>query len=514
MCQMYKLVLVVLAVLLPIISSCEPTEFLVNTYTKDEQAYPVSAMDNVGNFIIVWCGNNSSDSFGVFAQRYDNNGNSLGGEFQINTYMDNQQRWPSIAMAPNGNFVVTWYSIGQDGSVYGIYAQRLDSNGNKVGNEFQVNTYTDGLQWIPTVAMDDNENFVIAWQSQNQDGSGYGIFAQRYNNSGNPIGNEFQVNTYTNNNQLYPTSAMDSDGDFVIAWRSEEQVGEFSIFAQRYDNAGNPIGGEFRANTNTSGWQHNPSVVMDSIGNFIIVWQSAYQDGSGWGVYAQRYNNNGNPLGGEFQVNTYTNGSQQYPSIAMDDNGKFIITWGSEQDGYGYGIFAQKFDSNGNKVGNEFQVNTYTDYDQILPTVAINNDENFIIAWESPDQPNQDNWDIYAKHYPQTPPNAIDLEWFTAEPGFGCVILGWQTGTEIDNLGFYLVKTDNFLDFSLLNGSIIPAQGNAYSGSEYLYVDDKVMPGRVYHYWLVDVDVYGKYIIHGPTKVITYIEERQDNERK
>src|SRR5947208_2483985 len=88
-------------------------------------------------------------------------------------------------------------------------------------------------------------------------------------------------------------------------------------------------GPEARANTNTTAFQTSPAVAMDAGGNYVVVWQSFGQDGSGYGVYAQRYSSAGVPQGGEFRVNTYTTGSQFGPAVAMDAAGDFVITWGS-----------------------------------------------------------------------------------------------------------------------------------------------------------------------------------------
>ena len=67
------------------------------------------------------------------------------------------------------------------------------------------------------------------------------------------------------------------------------------------------------------------------------------------GIYGQLFNADGSTRGGEFLVNTYTLGHQQVSSVSMDDNGNFVVTWGSQnQDGSNYGVFAQMFDANGN----------------------------------------------------------------------------------------------------------------------------------------------------------------------
>ena len=74
---------------------------------------------------------------------------------------------------------------------------RALSSAVPVGSEFQVNTYTPNAQMFPEVASDADGDSVVVWQSLGQDGSGWGVYAQRYNNAGVAQGSEFQVNTYT-----------------------------------------------------------------------------------------------------------------------------------------------------------------------------------------------------------------------------------------------------------------------------------------------------------------------------
>src|SRR5690606_9020679 len=151
-------------------------------------------------------------NYGIYAQRYDSSGNEVGEEFQVNTYTTKNQVLPSVAMDSDGDFVITWHSFGQDGAGYGIYARRYDRLGNATGSEFKVNTYTTNIQSNPDVAMDSDGDFVITWHSFGQDGSVYGVYAQRYDSLGNAVGEEFRVNTYTTDHHLYPSVAMDSDG--------------------------------------------------------------------------------------------------------------------------------------------------------------------------------------------------------------------------------------------------------------------------------------------------------------
>ena len=138
---------------------------------------------------------------GVYGQRYDAGGNTVNGEFLINTETNDKQQAPSVAALAGGGFVVTWRSRYQDGDGNGIYAQQYDAGGIAVGSEFQVNTETADNQKGPSVAALQDGGFVIVWNSMLQDGDVDGVFGQRFDASGNPVGLEFQINTETTDGQ-------------------------------------------------------------------------------------------------------------------------------------------------------------------------------------------------------------------------------------------------------------------------------------------------------------------------
>ena len=231
-----------------------------------------------------------------------------GGEFQVNTYTTESQDSPSITALSNGGFVVAWASDDQDGSREGIYAQRYDADGVVQGGEFRVNTYTTSDQSHPSITALSDGGFVAAWESFGQDGSNYGIYAQRYDADGVPQRGEFRVNTYTNSRQDVPSITALSNGGFVVAWASNDPDG---IYAQRYDADGVVQGSEFKVNSHTSSpFQNYPSITALSNGGFVVTWMSSEQDASlGFvvsDIYAQRYDSNGVAQGGEFRVNTHT----------------------------------------------------------------------------------------------------------------------------------------------------------------------------------------------------------------
>ena len=274
------------------------------------------------------------------------------------------------------------------------------------GPEFRANSFTVGSQYDSATAMDAAGNFVIAWTSPDQDGSGSGIYAQRYNTAGTPQGGEFRVNDVTANNQAYPSVAMDDDGDFVIAWQSynlepiDTSYGHYywerpDIHARRYDSAGVAQGDEFQVNTTTTASQTVPSVAMDATGGFVIAWANA----AGSDVVARRYDASGAAQGDEFRVNTTTAQLQTNPAVAMDDDGDFVVAWQSGVYGYyqsEFDIYAQRFDAAGAAQGTEFHVDGDPYASQRDPAVAMDADGDFVIAWVNSIQYADD---VYARLY-------------------------------------------------------------------------------------------------------------------
>ena len=99
----------------------------------------------------------------------------IGTEFQINTFTSNNQGYPVTLGLSNGNLLVVWQSSYQDSSQQGIYAQLFQADGTKINSEIQVNTYTSNAQERAAIASLTNGGFIIVWGSNQQVASGYGI---------------------------------------------------------------------------------------------------------------------------------------------------------------------------------------------------------------------------------------------------------------------------------------------------------------------------------------------------
>lgn len=331
----------------------------------------------------------------------------VGGEVNVNSTTTGAQALPDIACDANGNYIIAWQSNGQDGDGNGIYAQRYNASGVAQGGEFRVNSFTTGEQTAPRVAMDADGDFIITWVSNEQDGNSTGIYAQRYNAAGVAQGSGFLVNTFTTGSQSSARIAADDLGNFVIAWNSDAQDGSnLGIYAQRYDNTGATVGGEFVVNTYTTGAQRLGDVAMDANGDFIVTWESDQTGGFDLDIYAQRFDSTGTMQGSEFRINAETNGAQFTSAVAMDDSGDFVVSWtgysvGGMLDGSGFGIYAQRFNATGMSQGAEFRVNAITTGNQAFSDISLDADGDFVVTWV--DVLNEgDGYGVYAQRYNAT----------------------------------------------------------------------------------------------------------------
>ena len=386
-------------------------EFQVNTYTNGYQGYSSITDLKDGGFVVTWTSEAQDDSSGsypkgVYGQRYDSSGNTVGSEFLVNTTVANQQGYPEITALDDGGFAIVWAAEQESNGTEGIYGQIFDASGSKVGSEFHVNTYTSSWQYGASIATLSSGGFVVTWQSNAQDGDSYGIYGQRYDNSNNPVGSEFQVSTTNAGRQEYAKVTSLSDGGFVVAWQDPGQDGNgMGVFGQKYNASGVKVGSEFKINTFTTGDQKVVSITSLVNGGFVASWSSENQDGDSWGVYGQRYDASGNALGSEFQINTTTSDSQTTQSgkelIALADGG-FVAAWASNlQDGSDYGIYGQRFDASGAKVGSEFLINTTTSNEQSFAALTSLTNGGFVAAWNSKGQ-DGDDYGVYAQRFSST----------------------------------------------------------------------------------------------------------------
>ena len=362
---------------------------LLDYETQPSATLTIRATDTFGNsFDKVF---NMTLQDAVIENRY-----VAGDETLANSSIANNQQLSTMTAISGNRYVIAWTDSSGviDTSSNGIKAQILDANGNKVGNEFQVNTQTLNSQDNPAIASLGSGGFVVTWTDNSATGgdtSSSGIKGQMYDANGNAVGSEFLVNATTVNAQKNAAVSGLSNGGFVVTWNDASLLGGdasvSSVKAQIFDAAGNKVAGEFLVNTSTNNRQDTPVVTGLTNGGFVVSWDdsSGVGDTSKDGIKAQIFDATGNKVGGEFLVNTQTASNQQAETITALANGGFVIAWADASnqggDSDNFGIKMQIYDASGNKVGGETLVNTTTAGPQIAPSVTALSTGGFAVSW-------------------------------------------------------------------------------------------------------------------------------------
>jgi Ca2+-binding RTX toxin-like protein len=318
------------------------------------------------------------------AQRYDSSGTELGQEITLYDATSHGAIQSSIARLKNGDIIVTWQGFGGNTEGGDIFKKRFNSHWESIDKETPVNTTKDWIQRFPSVATLEHGGYIIAWASQQQDRSGYGIYAQQYSQDDVPLGQEFRVNTWTLSDQSRPKVLALASGGFVVAWHSLGQDGDgWGVYLKRFDSFGNELSSDHPVNSTTKGDQQFHAITALSDGGWVVAWTSVGQDGFEGGIYAQRFNADGSRYGGEFQVNSTTRFNEVTPQVLGRPDGGFVVAWISNRTTPE--VHLQKLDATGSKIDEEITITTSPDEYALSGSLALANsaDGSLVVAWVS-----------------------------------------------------------------------------------------------------------------------------------
>ncbi len=256
-----------------------------------------------------------------------------------------------------------------------------------VGGELPVAQAPEVFQRTPATAGSQTGNFVVVWQRYSGGSNGWDLFGRIYGRNGVPLGSEFAVNATTAGCQMRPAVAADRSGNFVVVWESDGQDGSGrAVVARRFGSDGNALGGEILVNENTTGDQRSPVVARNPSGAFFVAWQSegTPPDGDGWGVFARGFDAAGTPASAETLVNTTAAGSQTVPAVAWLSGSpdRYAVVWQSQgQDGSGSGIYRRTLALSGSAQSPEEAVSATATGSQLHPSVTADASGNFTVTW-------------------------------------------------------------------------------------------------------------------------------------
>ncbi|MGC9363708.1 MAG: hypothetical protein ACP5FZ_03965, partial [Fidelibacterota bacterium] len=264
-----------------------------------------------------------------------------------------------------------------------------------------INSVTTGEQVRPSVAMTSDSTFVVVWEDDSNDDSISEIMLAGFGIDGSRHFNDMSVNAQSGGAQKNPDLAVSSDNSLVIVWESgDDNDGLSQIKAVVLNDTGSVKLPEMTVNAKSSGHHQNPSIDVNSSGDFIIVWEDDSDGDGNYEIHAAGFNDQGVKLFGDVTVHAVTAGQQLRPSVALAETGDFVVTFQDDNDGNGYfQIYAAEFNANGNRrERGVFTVNENARGQQFDPVIALHNVENYIVLWED-DMNNNNIFEILVKGY-------------------------------------------------------------------------------------------------------------------
>jgi len=172
---------------------------LVNTTTADYQDLRTSSALADGGYLLVWdttTMNPVQDGSRFFLQRFDSEGNRVGGETRLQLTVQDG----SIAVLTNGDIVVSYRNardaqgkvITSPNAASGAFIQKFNASGNQIMPETAVATTlgtSTAYGYVQVVPLA-NAGFVVSWTSQDQSSGTIrnSFSAQSYDSSGQRSG--------------------------------------------------------------------------------------------------------------------------------------------------------------------------------------------------------------------------------------------------------------------------------------------------------------------------------------
>ena len=344
-------------------------DFQVNTYTHGYQGYPDVARYPDGHFVVVW--QDGGDPQGsVKGRLFQPSGAPAGGEILLAASSPVYSP-PHVAALPDGGFAVVW------GVFHDVLLRRFDREAQPLGNAVVVNDSNPEPNRFPDIAADSAGNLAVVWY---RDGFFDDlVLLRRFDAAGNPQGDPFQVNSFTNRRPSAAHVAVNDSGSILVSWN--EEVGS-RVLARRFDGPSGTWTNEVRIQAPGGGRPANSVPLLYREGDGAVVFTDLrFVD---IGVFAQRLDAAGAPMGAAAEA-----GGPLYDSSALaaatSAAGETFVVW-SQLENNGSRLFGRLFNRSWQPLGEAFVVSANPlnlKADDLQPAVAADAFGGFVTVWSN-----------------------------------------------------------------------------------------------------------------------------------
>ncbi|WP_342597644.1 hypothetical protein VKI21_06365 [Cyanobacterium aponinum UTEX 3222] len=328
-----------------------------NTITANAFSRPDVGIDSNGNFVVVWQEpfNNDINDFDIRGTVFDPSGAEIPfpeSEIFISSDVGSEFN-PSIAVAPDGFFVVA-YSRNDD--IFARRFNITSDGINQVGNEILVATFEQNkLQSFPQVAIDSEGDFSVVWTHQFE-ADDSDIRGRLFNADGSPITDDIPISSSFSNESESAIASVpiannnNPNTDLVgVVSYTVDFGGSNTIFFRRFGNDGNQLGAEINAvsEANRDKNQTQSSIAIDSQGDFVIAWTHEFGEND-TDIHFRRFNSDGTALDSTEIIVDSSLGNQNNPDVDLAPDGSILISYTDESSN---SVKYRQFNTNGEPLG-------------------------------------------------------------------------------------------------------------------------------------------------------------------
>jgi len=252
-------------------------EFAITTSTKTEGSPTVAYNPAANEYLVVWMKLEGSDEFtnhDIVGQRVSADGSLLGASINIASSTIEETAPDVVCNSTNSQYIVVWQAK-QPGTVeFGIYAQRMASNGSLSGSQITVSNWSDD-QLQPRLAYDNEYNrFLVVWEDHHWGAAnGWYIYGQMIDANGSLVNTHRMISGGDTKNRLNPVVVYQpSARSYLVAWELEFSATEHDVYSRRVAYDGTTPESEAGVSILNS-QEGRPAVAAGSDWNVLIAWE-------------------------------------------------------------------------------------------------------------------------------------------------------------------------------------------------------------------------------------------------
>ena len=179
---------------------------------------------------------------------------------------------------------------------------------------------------------------------------------------------------------IFPQLSSDPSGNAIAVWMQKHE-GQYRIWTNRYDHeTDNWTTASLIENTATEGSAQYPQIAMDNNGNGLAVWKQEQGINSNtYTISSSRYNSSDNTWSDAQLVSIENATSVAFSEIVFDRQGDAIAVWNQTDDGQN-NIWANRYSVIDNSWGSAVTIDQ-TENDTSEPKIAVDLNGNALVVW-------------------------------------------------------------------------------------------------------------------------------------